>query len=89
MGIAFERASDRICRAPTFDIEVVDRVGSGDAFVVGFLYGPLRDGATAGVRFRYSVGLSAIKQTIPGDVVRTTLEEVKRVLEGGGLRIDR
>jgi len=86
-AIAYERATDTIHRAPTFDIEVVDRVGSGDAFGGGFLYGVLREDAAAGVR--YGVGLSAIKQTLPGDVVWSTVEEVERVLQGGGLRIVR
>jgi len=34
-------------------------------------------------------GLSAIKQTHPGDIVWSTMQEVERVLEGGGLRIVR
>lgn len=86
-AIAYEQAADVVHRAPTFDIEVVDRLGSGDAFAGGFLYGMLRDGPASGVR--YGVGLSAIKQTHPGDVVWSTLSEVERVLDGGGLRIVR
>ena len=86
-AIAYEPETDTFHRAPTFDIEVVDRVGSGDAFVGGFLYGHLTEGPAMGVRF--GVGLSAIKQTVPGDLCWSMKEEVERVLAGGGLRIVR
>jgi len=77
----------KIYRGPKFDIEVVDRVGSGDSFSGGFLFGYLRDGPAAAVR--YGVAISALKQTNPGDLCWASLEEVERLLEGGGLRIVR
>lgn len=86
-AIAYEAATDTVHRAPTFDIEVVDRVGSGDSFAGGFLYGYLNDGVSVGVR--YGVAISSLKQTMPGDVVFATKQEVERVLKGGGLRIVR
>jgi 2-dehydro-3-deoxygluconokinase len=86
-AIAYESATDTVHGAPTFDIEVVDRVGSGDSFAGGFLFGYLDENAAAGVR--YGVGISALKQTMPGDVVFATREEVERVLRGNGLRIVR
>lgn len=86
-AIAYERATDTVHRAPIYDIEVVDRVGSGDSFVGGFLYGYLTEGASKGVR--YGAAMSAIKQTIPGDLCWATSEEVDRILNGGGLRIVR
>jgi 2-dehydro-3-deoxygluconokinase len=86
-AIAYEAGSETIHRAPTFDIEVVDRVGSGDSFVGGFLHGYLTAGPERAVR--QGVALSAIKQTIPGDLSWVTPEEVERALGGGGLRIVR
>ena len=86
-AIAFESSTGIIHRAPTFDIEVVDRVGSGDAFGGGFLYGLLRHGSDQAVR--YGVAMSALKQTHPGDFSLGTLEEVERLLSGEGLRIAR
>ncbi len=86
-AIAYESSSGTIHRAPTFDVEVVDRVGSGDSFVGGFVYGYLTEGVQKAVR--YGVGMSALKQTLPGDLNWATREEVERVLEGGGLRIVR
>ena len=86
-AIALDASTGEIHRGPTFDIEVVDRVGSGDAFAGGFLYAFLGGDIEAAVR--YGVAISAIKQTLPGDVVYTTKEEVERTLQGGGLRIVR
>ena len=51
------------------------------------VYGLLAANVETGVR--YGVAISAIKQTLPGDIVYATKEEVDRTLEGGGLRIVR
>ena len=59
----------------------------GDAFFGGFLFGYLRDGPAAGVR--YGVAISSLKQTNPGDLCWATREEVERILDGGNLRIVR
>jgi 2-dehydro-3-deoxygluconokinase len=80
-------ADGEIYRGPQFEIEIVDRVGAGDSFAGGFLYGYLKDGPAAGVR--YGVAISALKQTNPGDLVWATREEVERILDGGSLRIVR
>jgi 2-dehydro-3-deoxygluconokinase len=80
-------ANGEVYRGPKFEIEIVDRVGAGDSFAGGFLFGYLKDGPAAGVR--YGVAISALKQTNPGDLVWATREEVERLLAGGGLRIIR
>jgi len=80
-------ADGEIHRGPNFEIEIVDRVGAGDSFAGGFLFGYLTDGPTAAVR--YGVAISALKQTNPGDLVWATCEEVERILGGGSLRIAR
>jgi len=71
----------------TYDIEVVDRVGGGDAYTAGFLYGYLTKGAAAGVL--YGDAFSALKQTSWGDFNWATLAEVEGLLKGSGLRIAR
>lgn len=71
----------------TYEIEVVDRVGGGDNYTAGFLYGYLTDGVAKGVR--YGNAFSALKQTSWGDINWTTLEEVEALLKGAGLRISR
>ncbi|MGY4706718.1 PfkB family carbohydrate kinase [Candidatus Bipolaricaulota sp. J31] len=80
-------ANGEIFRGPTYEIEIVDRVGAGDSFTGGFLYGYLTQGPEAGVN--YGVAVSALKQTNPGDLCWATREEVERLLRGGGLRIVR
>jgi len=84
---AIAYADGEIYRGPTFDIEIVDRVGAGDSFSGGFLFGYLQDGPQAAVR--YGVAVSALKQTNPGDLCWATREEVERILDGGNLRIVR
>lgn len=84
-AIVFARGD--VFRGPEYDIEIVDRVGAGDAFAGGFLAGYLWDGPALGVR--YGVALSALKQTNPGDFVWATREEVERLLKGASLRIAR
>ena len=84
-AVAYEGGA--IHRAPVYDIEVVDRVGSGDCFAGGFLYGLLTEDVSAAVR--YGVAVSALKQTHPGDLCWVTKSEVERVLANGDLRIIR
>ncbi len=67
-------------RQPAYDVEIVDRIGRGDAFAAGFLYGYLEWGIAEGLR--YGTALAALKQTYPGDVCHATLEEVEAVLRG-------
>ncbi|MGC9530394.1 MAG: PfkB family carbohydrate kinase [Candidatus Bipolaricaulaceae bacterium] len=80
-------ADGRLFVGPKFEIEIVDRVGAGDAFAGGFLYGWLTDGPEAGVN--YGVAISALAQTNPGDLCWATRAEAERLLKGGGLRIVR
>ncbi len=80
-------AGGEVYRGAKYEIEIVDRVGAGDSFTGGFLYGYLTRGPEAGVS--YGVAVSALKQTNPGDLCWATVEEVERLLEGAGLRIVR
>lgn len=60
---------------------VVDRIGSGDAFVAGFLYGKLQKW-TWTPALEFGVAAAALKHTVPGDVNRVTVAEVQAVLAG-------
>ena len=62
------------------DIEVIDRVGSGDAYVAGVLYGILSGGD---IETAMSIGnaLSAIKNTVSGDMSISSLDEVYTVIK--------
>lgn len=72
----------------TYELELVDRVGGGDSFTGGFLYGYLTGDIEKAVQ--YGNASSAIKQTNPSDINWTTIEEVRSLVEGGGrVRIER
>ena len=64
---------------PYRDIEVVDRIGSGDAYVAGALYGLLRYGDIERAAL-YGDAMSAVKNTIPGDMTVCSLEDIERVI---------
>jgi len=78
----------KVFRDRTYEVEIVDRVGAGDSFTAGFLYGWLKlKDIEKGVQ--YGNAFSALKHTIPGDFNWSTQEEVENQLKGAGLRISR
>jgi 2-dehydro-3-deoxygluconokinase len=85
-AIAYE--GGKIFRDRKYEVEIVDRVGAGDSFTAGFLYGWLQEkDVQKGVQ--YGNAFAALKHTIPGDFNWSTREEVEAQLKGGGLRISR
>ncbi len=71
-----------------YDLEIVDRVGGGDSFSAGFIYGSLVKKSTEAA-VRYGNAFSALKHTNPGDFNWATLEEVEKLLKGTSLRVAR
>jgi 2-dehydro-3-deoxygluconokinase len=70
------------------DLEILDRVGGGDSFASGFIYGLLKGlGPQAAVE--YGAAHGALAMTTPGDTSMVTLAEVERVMRGSGARISR
>ena len=70
------------------DLEILDRVGGGDSFASGLLYGFLAGkGAQAAVE--YGAAHGALAMTTPGDTSMVTLAEVERVMKGGTARVSR
>src|SRR5450432_2020678 len=67
-----------------YDItHIVDRVGGGDSFAAGLIYG-LMSRATHQDALEFAVAASCLKHSIPGDFNRFTVEEVNALLKGGG-----
>jgi len=64
-----------------FEFEVVDRYGTGDAFLAGFLFGY----SEGGVKYGLDLGnaLCALAHTTEGDVISSSSNEVEQLLEGG------
>lgn len=67
--------------APYNDIDVVDRIGSGDAYVAGALYGLLRYGDPQKA-LEYGDATSSTKCTITGDLPLSDLKEIDRIIRG-------
>ena len=66
-----------------YDVRIVDRVGGGDSFASGLIYGLVTkmDNQEA---LEFAVAASALKHTIPGDFNLTSKDEVKTLMEGDG-----
>jgi 2-dehydro-3-deoxygluconokinase len=78
----------KIFKDRKYEVEIVDRVGAGDSFTAGFLYGWIKEkDIQKGVQ--YGNAFAALKHTVPGDFNCNTLEEVEAQLKGAGLRISR
>jgi 2-dehydro-3-deoxygluconokinase len=65
--------------------DLVDRIGAGDAFSAGFIYGTLTYGSGEPQRaLEFATAASCLKHTIPGDVNRVRAAEVEALLAGDG-----
>lgn len=69
-------------------LEILDRIGGGDSFVSGLLYGLLGD-LDLDTALAYGVAHGALAMTTPGDTSMATLAEVQRVAAGGSARVVR
>jgi 2-dehydro-3-deoxygluconokinase len=74
--------------APTAELDVLDRVGGGDGFAAGFIYGLLSGEAPEdAVKLGWAHG--ALLTTFPGDTTMATVEQVRAFAKGGSARIQR
>ena len=73
--------------APRYEIEVVDRLGGGDAFSAGLLVGAMSKGLEYGLKF--GLAFSALKHTTPGDINWASRDEVEELMKGGSARVSR
>jgi 2-dehydro-3-deoxygluconokinase len=74
-------ASGAMHRSQRYDVRLVDRIGGGDSFAAGLIYG-LATGRAPQDALRFAVAASALKQTIPGDFNRVSVAEVDRLAGG-------
>jgi 2-dehydro-3-deoxygluconokinase len=80
-ALLWDAGAGTMITSQRYDIRVVDRIGAGDSFAAGLIYGLLTDRAPADA-LRFAVAASALKHTIPGDFNRVTVEEVDRLARG-------
>lgn len=81
--------SDRLYVSKTYHIDdIVDRVGGGDAYLSGLLYGLLNQ---MDLQFSLEFGCcaSVLKHTIHGDANTFSVDEIKNFMEAGVVRINR
>jgi 2-dehydro-3-deoxygluconokinase len=82
-------ADGQFYQAPTREnLEILDRIGGGDSFASGLIYGLL---SGRGPQWAVDCGAAhgALAMTTPGDTTMATLGEVEKVMKGGTARVDR
>jgi 2-dehydro-3-deoxygluconokinase len=82
-AVLFDAATGDFMQSQRYVVRVVDRIGGGDSFAAGLIFG-LLDGRTTGGALRFAVAASALKQTIPGDFNQVSVGEVDRLAGGDG-----
>jgi 2-dehydro-3-deoxygluconokinase len=70
------------------DLEILDRVGGGDSFASGFIYGLMTTGDPQKA-VDYGAAHGALAMTTPGDTSMATKAEVEKLVKGGGARVQR
>jgi 2-dehydro-3-deoxygluconokinase len=81
-------AAGKIHSAPRYEVEVVDRIGAGDAFSAGLIVSRLEN-RNWDESVRFATATSALKHSIPGDFCLVTRDEVEQLLRGASLRVSR
>lgn len=74
--------------SPTCELDVIDRIGGGDGFAAGLIYG-LINGRPAEEALRLGWAHGALLTTFPGDVTMAKLPEVESLAKGGSARVQR
>jgi 2-dehydro-3-deoxygluconokinase len=74
--------------SPTAELDVHDRVGGGDGYASGFIYG-LLTGETPEQAVRLGWAHGALLTTFPGDTTMATVDQVRAFAKGGSARIQR
>jgi 2-dehydro-3-deoxygluconokinase len=70
------------------DLEILDRVGGGDSFASGFIYGLMTAGDPQKA-VDYGAAHGALAMTTPGDASMVSKDEVEKLMQGGGARVQR
>ena len=87
-AIAWSKPDGLVRSTQRDGLEILDRVGGGDSFASGLVYG-LLTGEPLQTCVDYGAAHGAIAMTTPGDTSMATLKEVKKLAGGGSARVDR
>ena len=81
-SVIYEKKTDSYYEEKPYEkIEVVDRIGSGDAYISGFLYGLLKENGNCQAALEYGNAASAMKNTVSGDMLWTDTQEMQQTIE--------
>jgi 2-dehydro-3-deoxygluconokinase len=73
----------KLFKAPIYQVtHIVDRVGAGDSFMAGLIYGFLTYGQDSQKALNFAVAASCLKHTVYGDYNRVTVSEVEKLMKG-------
>jgi len=82
-------AGGEIYKAKQYDnLEIMDRVGGGDSFASGLIYGLMTTG-DAEIAVNYGAAHGALAMTTPGDTTMASKKEVEALMGGAGARVQR
>lgn len=80
-GILWDRGT--IVEGPVYDITpIVDRVGGGDSFMAGLIYGLSQFNGDNQMVINFAIAASALKHTIVGDFNLVSVNEVEKLIKG-------
>ncbi|MFA9463149.1 MAG: sugar kinase [Velocimicrobium sp.] len=81
-SIIYEKDSDTFYEEEPYRmIEVVDRIGSGDAYIAGVLFGLLSNDFDCKMALKYGNASGAVKNTIPGDMTSLQIKEIDSIIK--------
>lgn len=82
-------ADGKICKARDYKgLEIFDRVGGGDSFASGLIYGLMATG-DAQLAVEYGAAHGALAMTTPGDTSMASQKEVEAIMKGASARVQR
>jgi len=87
-AIAWSREEGLVRATHRPGLEILDRVGGGDSFASGLVYG-LLDGQALATAVEYGAAHGALAMTTPGDTTMASKAEVLKLAGGGSARVDR
>ncbi|MFA9456998.1 PfkB family carbohydrate kinase [Halalkalibacter sp. AB-rgal2] len=87
-GLVYNGTSEEVSLSKKYSIDIIDRVGAGDAFTAGFLYSYLLNKDDL-YKVEFSTAAAAIKHTIFGDSLKVNVEEVESVFQSGAFHVQR
>ncbi|MDO5721721.1 MAG: sugar kinase [Actinomycetaceae bacterium] len=87
-AVAWSREGGHVQATQRDGLEILDRVGGGDSFASGLIYGLMEYGDISRA-VEYGAAHGALAMTTPGDTTMASLDEVERLVSGGSARVQR